>query len=135
MKSWREWFGKLWFSKKATSDRRRAMRQSAPAIRAHLWSGGGVPEGREIGDISPTGLYLFTNEPWYPGTIVTITLQKEADPNDPSPEVLSVTSRIVRQADGGCGCEFIFPSGSGSKSDTKHDETVANRGAVERFLE
>ncbi len=66
---------RLWkgmFSK--DRDRRRSDRMPAPKLGVYYWTGA-KPEQHEVRDISPTGIYIVTEERWYLGTIVKMTLQ------------------------------------------------------------
>jgi hypothetical protein len=65
----RNWFKRLW-----SSDDRKARRQPAPRLAAYYWSGS-APSAHDIRDVSSTGLYLLTEDRWYPGTLILMTLQ------------------------------------------------------------
>src|ERR1700722_13885699 len=68
----KRWWKDL-FSKE--NDRRRSDRVRAPKLAVYYWTGS-QPVQHEVRDISPTGLYVLTDERWYPGTIVKMTLQR-----------------------------------------------------------
>src|SRR6185437_14827028 len=88
----------------------RALRYANPAIVAHYWDGG-APKGHRVRDISATGAYLYTNERWYVGTIIELTLQRdggEAEGDSGLPFV-SVTCRVVRHTPDGVGIKFMLP--------------------------
>jgi len=73
MKALKRLFGKV-FSR----DRRTAERLPAADLSAYYWTGA-APAHHGIRDISSTGFYLVTEERWYPGTLVMMTLQKTGD--------------------------------------------------------
>ena len=54
-------------------DPRKSPRVPAPALAVYFWTGG-VPQAHGIRDISATGLYVVTEERWYPGTVVRMTI-------------------------------------------------------------
>ncbi len=75
----------------SSSDRRNATRHLSPQLIAFYWNGG-APVAHAFRDISRTGLFLLTDDNWYPGTIVRLTLQSaedlgihRMDPKTPSP--------------------------------------------------
>jgi len=62
-----------------------------------------APQARNIKDISSTGLYLVTEERWYPGTLVLMTLQRTDLGDETSEKSISVHSRAVRWGNDGLG--------------------------------
>ena len=57
---------------------RKNLRLSLPGLTAYFWTGA-TPLPHTIRDISVTGLYVVTEERWYPGTLVQMTLKKSGD--------------------------------------------------------
>ena len=100
MKNWFEWL----FSK----DRRVARRTMRPGLVAYYWDGG-EPTSHDIVDISSTGLYLATDDSWYPGTQVMVTLQRvgavEGDPD----RSITVNAKVVRLGKNGIGFKLVMP--------------------------
>jgi hypothetical protein len=105
LKSW--WKGM--FSK--NRDRRRAGRMRAPKLVAYYWTGG-KPEKHEVRDISPTGIYVVTDERWYLGTIVKMTLQIIDDVEGYSTKHIAVESKAVRWGEDGVGMTFVLMDSS-----------------------
>src|ERR1700678_1963096 len=101
MKSFKDMLGKL-FSK----ERRRAERQPSPKLAAHYWNGGS-PIEHGVRDISSTGLFLLTEERWYPGTILVMTLQKKDQAGGGSEQSIAVQSKAVRSGSDGGGMELL----------------------------
>ena len=66
----RNWLERWW-----SPDPRKAPRVPAPGLAAYYWNGSS-PVAHGIRDISSTGLYVVTEERWYPGTLVLMTLQR-----------------------------------------------------------
>lgn len=84
---------------------RKTPRESVPGLVAYFWTGG-APERHGIRDISSTGLYVLTEERWYPGTVIRITLTGGSEPTAESS--LSVNATVIRWGNDGVGVEFIL---------------------------
>ena len=84
---------------------RSASREAVSWIAAYFFTGG-PPVAHEIRDMSLTGLYVLTEERWYPGTLVRITLTDRRDPN--TDQSLTLNGRVVRWGDDGVGLEFVL---------------------------
>ena len=69
---------KNWLERWWSPDPRKAPRELAPGLAAYYWNGA-APKAHAVRDISPTGLYVVTEERWYPGTLVLMTLQRTDD--------------------------------------------------------
>lgn len=105
----KEWLGK---SNNDPSELRRAPRVVEPGVVVYYWNGSATKSHR-LRDVSMTGAYLYTDERWYPGTIVRLLIQEpgaEARGPDCSTERLSVTipARVVWHGPDGMALEFIF---------------------------
>ena len=121
----RNWFKRWW-----SPDARKAPRQPAPRLSAYYWNGG-TPNAHNIRDVSSTGLYLLTEDRWYPGTLILMTLQDLNGVKNGSKPVISVKVRAVRWGDDGVGLQFVLAD------DALDDETASegSRRRLERFLE
>ena len=87
---------------------RKADRESFSGLAAYFWTGG-APVQHAIQDISPTGLYVVTDERWYPGTVVRMTL---TDAKEPTAErSITVNATSVRWGNDGVGLQFVFQDG------------------------
>ena len=117
-----------------SKDRRKAERQPSPKLAAFYWNGGS-PAQHGIRDISSTGLFLVTEERWYPGTLVVMTLQKKDQAEDSPERSISVQSKAVRWGSDGVGLEFVLPD----LRDPRRGQNVlaegADRKSLERFLQ
>jgi hypothetical protein len=113
-----------------SKNRRRAERLPAPQLAAFYWTNAAPAEHR-IRDISISGLYLMTEERWYPGTLVMMTLQKKEDGPDSPALSISVQSRAVRWGADGVGLEFILPD----LGDRRRGQSLLNDGADRKSLE
>lgn len=88
-------------------DPRKAPRQPAPGITASFWTECS-PNVFEIRDLSATGLYVVTEERWYPGTVIRITLTMP-DAKEPHAEPsITVIAKAVRSGNDGVGLEFVL---------------------------
>ncbi len=119
----RGWLERWW-----SPDPRKAPREPAPGLAAYYWTGG-PPQAHEIRDISSTGLYVVTEERWYPGTLILMTLQNTAFGAEVAERTICVHSRAVRWGKDGVGLQFVL-----QKND---DPTMgaADRKALDRFLQ
>jgi hypothetical protein len=113
-----------------SKNRRRAERLPAPELAAFYWTNAS-PAQHSIRDISISGLYLMTDERWYPGTLVMMTLQKKEDGPDGPAQSISVQSRAVRWGTDGVGLEFILPD----LGDRRRGQSLLNDGADRKSLE
>jgi PilZ domain len=125
-KNWLEWM----FSK----EQRMAKRQARPNLIAYYWDGGPA-EPHDILDISSTGLYLLTEERWYPGTQVMVTLQRpEVADTDPDRSV-TVNAKVVRLGKNGVGLELVMPEEKVHKGVRSVAANGADRATFHRFLQ
>ena len=93
------------------NDRRRSPRVERPAILAFYCAGAeAVPHG--IRDISHTGAYMYTEDRWYPGTLLQVTLDMDTDSEakngDAAVPSVTVWSKVVRHDEDGVGLEFVL---------------------------
>jgi hypothetical protein len=121
----RNWFKRWW-----SPDARKAPRQPAPRLSAFYWNGS-APNAHDIRDVSATGLYLLTEDRWYPGTLILMTLQDLEGGENGAKPVISVKVRAVRCGNDGVGLQFVL------SEDPFDDATVseAHKRRLERFLE
>jgi PilZ domain len=99
-----------WLANSQSNDRRNGERHSAPLLVAYYWNGANaIPHG--VRDMSASGVYVVTEDRWYPGTLVLITLQKSADDADLRlRRSIGVQSKVVRSGLDGVGFAFVFPN-------------------------
>lgn len=89
------------------ADRRRARRISAPAIIA-FHDNAGEPKAHKLADLSSSGFYLLTDERWFPGTRLAITLQKANCAALELADWNRVESEVVRWGLNGVGFRFTM---------------------------
>lgn len=88
---------------------------------AHYWNGGS-PTAVEVSDISTSGAFLHSQEQWYPGTILNITIQYEFEMGQGEPpHAITLPCRVVRHGRDGMGVAFVAP-------------TSRDRRQIRRFL-
>jgi len=103
----RSWLERWWSpDPRKAPDMRKAPREVAPGLAAYYWTGS-APKAHSIRDISATGLYVVTEERWYPGTLILMTLQDSNDEEQTIEHSISVHSRAVRWGNDGVGLQFI----------------------------
>jgi|HubBroStandDraft_1064217.scaffolds.fasta_scaffold44674_3 hypothetical protein len=120
----RGWLERWW-----SPDPRRAPRDFATGLAAYYWTGG-PPEAHAVKDISPTGLYVVTEERWYPGTLILMTLQNTAFGDEVAERTICVHSRAVRWGKDGVGLQFVLQNDSEDRS-----MAAADKKALDRFLQ
>jgi hypothetical protein len=129
-----------WLKKLVSSDRRRKERIRVAGLVAHYWTGAS-PMAQDILDISATGSYLLTNERWYPGTVIKLTLQYgEGKENlllseSKLTSTVEIMAQVVRTGPDGVGLRFVFPGSDGSESKGPDASRCLDRKALEKFLE
>ena len=87
-------------------------RIAGSAVVAFYWDGS-VPLPHSIRDISRTGLFVTTQERWYIGTVLHLTIDAEAVRTADCPagwvvESMTVWAKVIRHAADGVGFEFIL---------------------------
>jgi hypothetical protein len=125
---------KSWLERWWSPDPRKAPRMDAPGLAAYYWTGA-APQARDIKDISNTGLYVVTEERWYPGTLVLMTLQRTGIGEEKSERSISVHSRAVRWGNDGVGLQFILKNSVPPGQAKGAFVDVVDKKELEKFLE
>lgn len=117
----------------APTDPRRAPRVAIPWLGAYFFTGG-KPVAYAVRDISTSGMYVLTEERWYPGTVIRVTL---TDRRDPTPDrSITVNALVARPGNDGVGLAFVLNedirSGKGSAIDSQAQGI--DRDQIELFL-
>ncbi len=114
-------------------DPRHASRLRVPALIAYYWDGS-QPSPHGVRDISESGMYIYTHEHWYSGTLILMQLQRE-DCEEGSPErSIAVLSRAMRWGEDGVGLEFIFADPEKPEKNSPLLAGGAEKFELERFL-
>jgi hypothetical protein len=123
-----------WIQNWLSSDRRRAPRQPLPGLVAYYWTGS-TPRAYQIADISSSGFYVLTEERWFPGTMVLMTLQRTDSAGKNLDDSIAVQSRVVRWGSDGLGLAFVLSKAVDPNSGESMRENGADKKMLERFLE
>jgi hypothetical protein len=126
------WF--IRFLRWLSTDRRSAKRHPLPGLVAYYWTGG-APQAFHIGDISANGLYLLTDERWYPGTMILMTLQRTNTDGDDPDDFISVLTKVARWGTDGVGLSFIPSNTVDLNSGEILPETGVGKKALNRFIQ
>jgi len=129
MAAQRNWLQRWW-----SPDPRKAPREAAPGLAAYYWNGSS-PKAHNIRDISESGLYVVTEERWYPGTLLLMTLQRTDCGEEAQERSIAVQSRAVRWGHDGVGLQFILPEPQDAKRGISPLLDGADRKEFERFLQ
>ena len=126
---------KNWLQRWWSPDPRKAPRDCVPGLAAYYWNGA-PPKPHNVRDISSTGLYLVTEERWYPGTLVLMTLQRDACGDESAAErTISVHSRAVRWGDDGVGLQFVLSKADNPPPGMNLNATGVDEKELDRFLQ
>jgi hypothetical protein len=129
MKSAKNWFNEMLLSK----ERRRAARLKAPRLVAYYWDGA-APAPHNIRDISLTGFYLLTDARWYPGTLITMTLQTIYKSEDGARRYIAVRSIVVRVDVDGVGLAFAAQESHSPSKELNIEGKLVDKKTLEEFL-
>jgi hypothetical protein len=114
-------------------DQRKAPRESLPSLAAYFFTGG-VPVAHGIRDISLTGMYIFTTERWYVGTVVRMTLTDTLEPTVERSITLNAT--VVRWGNDGVGLKFVLRNGKSRRQERAEGmANDADKMQIDRFLQ
>lgn len=102
----RNWLDRWLFPDSGGQDKRSGARQPAPGLVAHFWTGG-PPKSHPVRNISATGMNVVTEERWYQGTQILITLTKTLEDGPRAERSITVVATAVRWGDDGVGLEFV----------------------------
>jgi hypothetical protein len=127
---------KRWWSPdpRSAPDLRNSPRESPQGLAAYYWTGA-APSAHNIKDISSSGLYVMTEERWYPGTLILMTLKATGDGEDGFEHAIAVHSRAVRWGNDGVGLQFIPQDGPAARNGLNPLVNGVNKRELEQFLE
>ncbi len=131
----RGWLERWWSPEpQKAPDPRKASRGPSFGLAAYYWTGA-PPKAHVIRDISSTGMYILTEERWYPGTVILMTLQDADDEDGSNGRSISVHSRTVRWGNDGVGLQFIPDDDPSAHNGPNALVAGANRAELDLFLE
>lgn len=126
------WF--IRFLRWLSTDRRAFKRHPLPGLVAYYWTGG-APQAFHIADISSNGLYLLTDERWFPGTMILMTLQRTNTDGDDPDDFISVLTKVIRWSTDGVGLTFVPSNTVDLNSGEALPETGVGKKALHRFIQ
>jgi uncharacterized membrane protein (UPF0127 family) len=126
------WF--IRFLRWLSTDRRGSKRHPLPGLVAYYWTGG-APQAFHIADISTNGLYLLTDERWFPGTMILMTLQRTNTDGDDPDDFISVLTKVIRWGTDGVGLSFVPSNTVDLTSGETLPETGVGKKALQRFIQ
>jgi PilZ domain len=114
-------------------DPRKAPRELLSGLSAFFFTGG-APVEHGVRDISPTGMYVLTQERWYPGTVVRMTLTDRMEATAQRSITLNVS--VVRWGNDGVGLKFVLQNGRDRSQGTADAMSAnADKAQVDQFLQ
>ena len=98
---------KGWLESFLEPEAERAQRRTVEQFAAYRWNGTDVVQ-EAVRDVSPSGVYILTKDRWQPGTLVTLTLQREGPLEMNSERRIDVQAKVAR-CGSGVGLAFVLP--------------------------
>ena len=126
------WFTR--FLRWLSTDRRSSKRHPLPGLVAYYWTGG-APQAFHIGDISASGLYLLSDERWYPGTMILMTLQRTNTDGEGPDDYIAVQTKVARWGTDGIGISFVPSNAVDLNTGENLPETGVGKKALYRFVQ
>ncbi|MGO4517420.1 DUF192 domain-containing protein [Terriglobus sp. 2YAB30_2] len=98
-------------SSRSRKKRRKDLGDNPPLV-AHYWDGG-APLAHKVQKISSDRLYLVTDQRWYPGTLVMLSLQREDVPATDPNRAITVKGQVVGADENGVFFLLVLPEKKG----------------------
>jgi hypothetical protein len=112
---------------------RKTLRAALPDLAAYFWTGG-TPQPHAIRNISSTGMYVETEERWYPGTLVQMTLRKAGRDGAGVEASISLLARVNRWGNDGVGLSFLVRDSRTARGGEEDRADAVERKVLDRFL-
>jgi hypothetical protein len=129
-KSWLE----RWFSATADPENKRGKaREHTSGLVARFWTGG-FSEAHPVRDISPGGIYVVTEERWYLGTQILMTLSMTFDGKSYSERSITVLATAVRWGNDGVGLAFTLRDDKRRRGGQPSHMDGANSQQLDEFM-
>lgn len=120
-----------------------AKRYSPPGLVAYYWTSGS-PKACAVGNISSSGMYVVNDEPWLPGSVIPMTLQRATDieqvdagqegATQDKDDWIAVMTQVVRSGPDGRGLTFVFSNSTDLFANEIPREKIADTKALKRFI-
>jgi hypothetical protein len=117
---------RVWVEKLFSRERRRARRKPSVSLVAHYWDGA-APVAHFVRDVSMTGLFLVTEQRWYPGTVIRMTITYSDLPDADERRSIQVLAKVTRASSDGVGCSFVLSDGHPSASTDDLNSKTLNK--------
>ena len=112
---------------------RKAAREALPGLTAYFFTGG-APMEHAVRDISLTGMYVYTKERWYPGTVIRMTLTDRLEPT--ADRSLTLNMAVIRWGNDGVGLKFVLQNSKGKhQGPTGNVSEAAEIAEVDQFIQ
>ncbi len=98
---------KNWLQRLFYQDPRIEPRKPAPGLTASFWTVG-MPQVVAIRDLNFTGMYAVTDERWYPGTTLRVTLTMADGEQPKRSRSITLPAKVVRWGNDGVAFEFVL---------------------------
>jgi hypothetical protein len=118
----------VWLKDLISRERRRARRKNSAALVAFYWDGS-APVAQTVRDVSTTGFYVLTDQRWYRGTMIRMTLQEKSTSGNGKGRSIEILARVIRSDADGVGFAFVMRNYDDS---TQHGEKGTK--ALKKFL-
>ena len=113
------------------SERRWGKRYPSPNLAMYYWNGG-TPKPHGVRDISVSGVYVLTQEPLFPGSVLLLTMQRD-DLDESCPDQwIAVHALVTRRDPNGIALSFVFPK---SRDSNRSVGTLANGATREEMTD
>lgn len=123
-----------WFHGLSFLNRRKAERRALSGLVAYYWEGG-VSVGHEVREISSTGMYLLTDQRWYPGTMMMMTLQRTGGAEGDPECSIAVRAKVIRLGADGVALAFALPAPDRPSPNGQYKQSDgADRKDFDRFM-
>jgi hypothetical protein len=129
----KSWLKRLFSRAAEPTEPRKASRAALPGLIAHFWTGGS-PQPHDILNISSTGLYVRTEERWYPGTLIQMTLKKTGSHGTGGEASISLLVKANRWGNDGVGLGFVVRDPRSPRGGDGAQAGAIDRDVLDRFL-
>ena len=117
----------VWLKDLLSRERRKAKRNNSVSMIAYFWDGA-APTAHTVRDASTTGFYLLTEQRWYRGTMIKMTLQEKGTSNGTSRSI-EIVARVIRSGEDGVGFAFVMQN-----QDNSYPPKKVDMKALKKFL-
>lgn len=131
VKSQRNWLARWLFPD--PTDPRKGQREPRAGLVAHFLTSA-VPQASTVRNISKTGLYVETEERWYPGTIVRLRLTKVSNGEQREERSITLQASVAWWGNDGVGLQFELQNDEEPQPESPQAIEGATRKQLEEFL-